>query len=76
MAKFQIRDKRFGLALRDADTAADALAAFVADKAKADALVKVEVDDLGVGSVRYAGRMYYACPPGTEHTVPCEGASD
>lgn len=73
--KFQIRDNRFGLAIQEADSAADALADFVSDRAKGDTLAHAETADNGVASITFAGRKLYACPPGTETSVPNSGAS-
>ncbi len=68
--KFQIRDRRFGLAIQEADTPQEALAAFLADKAKGHAHVHTKVNEHGVGVVQFGKDVYYACPSGTEHTVP------
>jgi hypothetical protein len=63
--KFQIRDSRFGLCLRDAETAEGALAAFLADKLAADgriAMDTMQVRDDGSAETLCRGMRYVAIP--------------
>lgn len=62
MPKFQIRDATFGLALIDAETARDALLAFVADLVKGELRPTIELDDDGNAAVEYRGLRYHAIP--------------
>lgn len=73
--QFQIRDARYGLALYTADTAEQALADFVADRAKGTVLAHATTREDGVAVVSFNGETFFACPPGTENAVPNSGAS-
>jgi hypothetical protein len=61
--RFVIRDARFGLCIREAETAAGALLAFVADSLAADGKIAadtVETNEHGVASVWCRGERYEA----------------
>lgn len=59
---YQIRDDFYGYALYTANSAAEALAKYAADKAHADTLRDATTDDAGVASAMIHGRTHYAVP--------------
>ncbi len=63
--KYQIRDARFGLALREGDHALDVLTDFLHVRERADvrsAIKVVRVEDDGTVAVNYRGLRLYAVP--------------
>jgi hypothetical protein len=63
--RYQIRDSRFGLALREGESAVDALTDFlhVCERADVRAAIKVvHVEDDGTVEVNYKGLRLYAVP--------------
>jgi hypothetical protein len=63
--RFQIRDSRFGLALREGESAVDALTDFLHVRERADirnAIKVVHVEDDGTVEVNYRGLRLYAVP--------------
>lgn len=63
--RFQIRDTRYGLALRDGESAVDALTDFLHVRERADvraAIKVVHVADNGAVEVNYRGLRLYAVP--------------
>jgi hypothetical protein len=63
--KFQIRDSRFGLCLREAETAEGALAQFVADRLAADGVIAMKAmksNDDGSAETLCSGLRYMAIP--------------
>jgi hypothetical protein len=63
--KFQVRDARFGLALREGDNAVDVLTDFLHVRERADvrnAIKVVHVEDDGTVEVNYRGLRLYAVP--------------
>jgi hypothetical protein len=65
--KYQIRDSRYGLSIREAETAEGALAAFLADKLAADgriAMDTMKAHDDGSAETLCRGMRYSAVPVG------------
>jgi hypothetical protein len=63
--RFQLRDSRFGLALREGETAVDALTDFLYVQERSDvraAMKVVHVADDGTVEVNYKGLRLYAVP--------------
>jgi hypothetical protein len=62
--RFQIRDADFGLAIYEAFSAADALADYLADRARADARAtaagQIQTDADGDATVTVDGETFYA----------------
>jgi hypothetical protein len=64
LVSFQIIDGRgYSLTAKDAASATEALAAFIAERAKGTVLATATVDEDGVASVKYRGMTFYAVPP-------------
>jgi hypothetical protein len=63
--KYQIRDTRFGLALREGDNALDVLTDFLHVRERADVrngIKIVNIEDGGTVEVNYKGLRLYAVP--------------
>jgi hypothetical protein len=67
--RYQIRDTRFGLALRNGDNAIDVLTDFLHVRERADvrnAIKVVRIEDDGTFEVNYRGLRLYAVPASDE----------
>jgi hypothetical protein len=64
VSTFQIRDVDYdtGLRLSDAESATDALVAFMLERVEADLRRYVSVGDDGAATVTHCGRTYAAVP--------------